>query len=575
MRIEKLQLKNFKRFTDLTLEGIPASAKLVLLIGANGSGKTSVFDAFDWVRRSYLGRVLGQEEKELEYYSKASQFFPEVYFDYELGEKDKYIKAWIRLAVRKNQGIISLKRYSSFDDDWTNLGLKLIGRSSLRIVPRIQEINYSEFIIPMDGDAPRSYIDYDARFNTDLVKYTFEINKALREPAFKGQSADTVKIFQEHIVPLNQALQNIFPQSEETAIQLVQFEDALPGQPIKLLFRKGASIINYDLLSHGEKQVVIILLNFLVRKEQIKDSIYFIDEMDAHLNTALQFNLLKEITENWVPDDAQLWTASHSLGFIDYARQAEHAAILDFDDLNFDQPQVILPEPKDRMEVYEIAIGKDMLARLFQGMNIVFVENKDDHYYNNLALPNTIFVPERDKVAVFHKARTSEFKGLIDRDFLSDEEITDIETNYPNLNILRYYSIENYMYHPDNLLEYFASKNLPFDREEYVRELTAAKNAVREDLMLGLVSNRTSYPFFKEPNKKEAFKKRYENKSENLEMATSISDSLRSDELEAFYKVFPMKDHATQLPQRQHIAKSELTKTAWFRQQIQALLTPA
>ena len=47
MKIKSLQLKNFKRFTDLTLQDIPDNAKLVLLIGSNGSGKSSVFDAFE------------------------------------------------------------------------------------------------------------------------------------------------------------------------------------------------------------------------------------------------------------------------------------------------------------------------------------------------------------------------------------------------------------------------------------------------------------------------------------------------------------------------------------------------
>lgn len=47
MRIQSIHLQNFKRFTDLKIEGIPESAKLVLLIGANGSGKSSVFDALN------------------------------------------------------------------------------------------------------------------------------------------------------------------------------------------------------------------------------------------------------------------------------------------------------------------------------------------------------------------------------------------------------------------------------------------------------------------------------------------------------------------------------------------------
>ena len=47
MHITKVELKNFKRFTNLTIDGIPTDAKLVLLIGSNGSGKSSVFDAFE------------------------------------------------------------------------------------------------------------------------------------------------------------------------------------------------------------------------------------------------------------------------------------------------------------------------------------------------------------------------------------------------------------------------------------------------------------------------------------------------------------------------------------------------
>lgn len=51
MKIKSLQLKNFKRFADLTLQGIPGNYRLVLLIGSNGSGKSSVFDAFEVLSR--------------------------------------------------------------------------------------------------------------------------------------------------------------------------------------------------------------------------------------------------------------------------------------------------------------------------------------------------------------------------------------------------------------------------------------------------------------------------------------------------------------------------------------------
>ena len=51
MRIKEIKLRHFKRFTDLTICGIPETAKLVVLVGPNGCGKTSIFEAFNhWYR---------------------------------------------------------------------------------------------------------------------------------------------------------------------------------------------------------------------------------------------------------------------------------------------------------------------------------------------------------------------------------------------------------------------------------------------------------------------------------------------------------------------------------------------
>ena len=49
MNVTRLRLTNFKRFTDLMDLSSAAAPKLVLLIGVNGSGKSSVFDAFEYL----------------------------------------------------------------------------------------------------------------------------------------------------------------------------------------------------------------------------------------------------------------------------------------------------------------------------------------------------------------------------------------------------------------------------------------------------------------------------------------------------------------------------------------------
>lgn len=56
MRFKSAVIKDFKRFTYLTVQGIPETARLIMLAGPNGSGKSSFFDALSsWHRLSSRG----------------------------------------------------------------------------------------------------------------------------------------------------------------------------------------------------------------------------------------------------------------------------------------------------------------------------------------------------------------------------------------------------------------------------------------------------------------------------------------------------------------------------------------
>lgn len=153
-------------------------------------------------------------------------------------------------------------------------------------------------------------------------------------------------------------MKNIFGSGNGTKLQLIEIIPPLEGNVAQITFSKGNSEIHYNYLSAGEKEVFNLLINLLSRGSLYKDTIYFLDEIDLHLNTKLQFNLLKELIENWIPESSQLWTATHSLGFIEYSKQSDTASIIDFDDFDFDLPRVLSPEPKDNPDIYEIAVGK-------------------------------------------------------------------------------------------------------------------------------------------------------------------------------------------------------------------------
>lgn len=521
MHITKVELQNFKRFTDLTLDGIPADTKLVLLIGSNGSGKSSVFDAFEILNTST--REEGKDDR--------------IAF-----RKDKSIPDTISVAVADTQEL----RPGTF-----------YGRTSFRQLSRLTRttlgtVNPED--IRLDKDRPKVFIDRDNRFENDIERISDQVLVDVFQKGTSGQ-----KINDAYVTPINEALDRIFGTHDNNRLSLIQIIPPLAGKPAQLTFRKGRSEIHYDYLSAGEKEVVNILVNLLVRRDQFTNTVYFFDEIDLHLNTKLQFNLLKEITENWIPENCQFWTASHSLGFIDYARQYEKGVIIDFDDLDFDQPQTLFPQPKDRLDVYDIAVPKETLLTLMQGKRLVVCENRNDQYYNLLAIPDTIFVGVNNARDVFLTVkRDPAYSSIRDRDFISDSEINYLHKQYPNHHILTYYCFENYVYHPDNIAELGLEW---FDYTEYVNAIRQLKNDRFAYILPSLVSSRQRYEEFNNDSRLD------------YKDTDSIVDDFKSDEFERFYKFFSMKGQHEKINSALgKISQKRLVQTRWFREQIEAIL---
>jgi len=553
MRISKIHLTNFKRFADLLIDNIPSTSKLVLLIGANGSGKSSLFDAFGFIDAAIKQDVIQNDE----------------FWNYFKKKNDTPVSVTIKYD-NDSECEVSDKRFLKPNLTPT----AFYGRTSFRQIPRLTRTSLgagNKVDFQKDSDRPRFFIERDNRFENDVEKITEIILKDF----FRSQQSNE-QIRQKYINPINCALENIFGSENGTKLQLIEIIPPLEGKVAQINFRKGDSEIHYNYLSAGEKEVFNLLINLLSRSSLYTDSVYFFDELDLHLNTKLQYRIIKEITENWIPENCQLWTATHCLGFIEYAKQTDIASIIDFDDLDYDLPRVLLPDPKDNPEVFEIAVGKDFLHALFQQMNVYFVENKDRDYYATVGIAKTVFVSDNNRNNVYHKVRATSNKGIVDRDFLSDDDIAHIRQRYPNLTVLNYYSIENYLYHPDNLSEYCNSKDRAFDKDAYIAQMTIEKNQAIDTFIPTIALKRTEYPFFGEPEYNgTTLQERFKNKEENNKQSALVASYLKSNEFDTYYKSLPMKSYCTQLVQRQNIPKSDLAKTQWFRAKMEELLNLA
>ena len=72
MRIKRVQLDNYKRFNSLVIDEIPETARLVVVIGPNGTGKSSLFDAFLLKSQSSKSNY-NLDESRREYYIKETE----------------------------------------------------------------------------------------------------------------------------------------------------------------------------------------------------------------------------------------------------------------------------------------------------------------------------------------------------------------------------------------------------------------------------------------------------------------------------------------------------------------------
>ena len=363
MLIQKLQLKNFKRFTDLTIDltGETATPKLVLLIGANGSGKSCIFDGFQ--RLKYITNN----------YEKSSTI-----------SEDRLMRD-IAYFIKKDGS----QKLIVNDKDHPYKDLNFYGVTAFRYIPTITKTQ-------IGGQKSN---DYKLFIEEEKDKFDQNIDILFsRLIASLSNKNDTFA--QNFETKIKSGFKNVFG-NNVNSLSFEGYKSPIIGQtPVKFLFSKGqTSGLDYSCLSAGEKMVFIILFDLYLNVLELENTIIYLDELDSHLNTSLQKNLLKEITQNWIPHSCQLWTASHSLGFIQYTQEYEKGVIIDLDNLNFDIPQVLEPISKNDPDkkYLDVALGETFLNTLmseletkYENKVLVFSEGENLQY---LERAKEIFAP--------------------------------------------------------------------------------------------------------------------------------------------------------------------------------------
>ena len=250
------------------------------------------------------------------------------------------------------------------------------------------------------------------------------------------------------------------------------------------------SDFQFDVLSSREKEVVDLLLDLYLRKDDYNDTVFLIDEPELHINTSIQRKLLIEI-DRLVGKNCQIWITTHSIGFL-RALQTEmkgQCQIIQFkgdDDLATTVCTLapITVGPDTWREIFQIAL--DDLASLVSPKTLVYCEGRaepnglggeqgmDAKVFNTIfasTKPETLFISsggnteldQRSAVAIAILSKvfpTVEILVLKDRDMASGKNTNEndrkqyLNTNPNNHRVLKRWEIENYLYDKEVLRAY-------------------------------------------------------------------------------------------------------------------------
>ena len=475
MRVKTVKLVEFKRFDDLTIELGPNPKKIVALVGPNGCGKSSIFDGFEQQLKRW--RDYGSEG--VEFYSKS--------FFYDDNRRSEQYNAQEAVDVTFDSG--SLNRKSFYI------------RTSYRFTPKIDVRQIEPLPDILDHpDEPMSTIALDQRLESNYRRLL-----GISYTAFFEGSKTGEQVRGELIGNINNILSNILD------IQISNLGNPFEGKGQFYFKKENVIDFPYANLSSGEKEVIDLVIDLVVKSKEYTDTVYCIDEPDLHLSTAIQRKLLIEI-DKLIPENCQLWIATHSIGFMRALQNElkEKSQILDFSKENYFTRictiQPIVPNRQNWMRIFETAL--DDLTNLVGPNRIVYCEGRaepginriekglDAQIYENIfsaTFDDTVFVSsggnteldQRSDIAI--QILSKVFKGieilvLKDRDMASGKLTNEsdreryLSNNPSNHRLLKRLEIENYLFDKEILSKYCKSEGLTFNETDYDKFVTDINN---------------------------------------------------------------------------------------------------
>jgi AAA15 family ATPase/GTPase len=452
VKITSIEIKNFRSISNINISNLP---NFVVIVGENGVGKSSIFEAIGFVK-SMIGPQAQQDQN---WWASRMRLRDPV----TIGQKEARIRIHIEPTTEQEKIITNnATAIAGLKIQKTNSGeLNLIIENTNNASVLLQSWRRREGIggleiIPANRRYPEGQLSLQSRQLNDEQFFHERISN------LENKYHDAKQMF------VNFYLHDLArPQDPPIYPEAKEMVETLLGRKVSveldtslfphILIESPDGPVEIDSLSSGQRELFMTYVG--IYSTRLTHSIILFDEPDLHLHASMQKKAIQYLRK-YANSGNQVFLTTHSLDMI--TETAEESLFhLSPTNEKISQLQKLTDE-KEKLRIFqELGASKYTYVNF---KKIIFVEGESDYnIFQKSAMinPDIRFqqiggVSKITPEVLSNASQIESFFMIRDRDFLDTNEIEQQERKYnKKIYFLRRRNIENYILDSDELFEIY------------------------------------------------------------------------------------------------------------------------
>jgi len=325
MYISKLNIKIFRGFTEGSSLCF-AENKPTVIIGINGSGKTTVLDALAILMQILIGQIVPSgrmefSQKDISIGSSKSEL--KAWLRFKIEPTDNYVDAWISSKLESPKQ--KQDNYAELENliDHIQSAISSKNEKEIPIMCYYQtNRNFSDKGQPYTSSPQSRRKQAYERALTPLIDYNAILSWYLEQVNIQNQEKvkrEDLKYELPTIKEITNGLQTFLSHLEGSSLVNIRTGVSKYNDSQVLIIKKGQIELEFSQLSAGEKMIIGLVLdiayrmsigNPMMQNPLLSSGIVLIDELELHLHPKWQISVLDALSATF--PNVQFIVTTHS-----------------------------------------------------------------------------------------------------------------------------------------------------------------------------------------------------------------------------------------------------------------------